>query len=436
MSILRRHAAIAAASLIAAAFLATSAPIRAQDPPKQVERPKPEETTAGETKPAEAPTPAPDPASQDPSKSEVFLPSFHGWNASLVYDNDVGVWMVGCCKVFPTYGAPEVIGLDDKGRCTILSVYSGKWTRWDTVGEGKWLGALTQEEMDPGLPGPEIYTGGTRGNLYQVYAHGPGVFSTRLIAEVPGKEINTSVSADFLPGNPGNELALFTWPGGLLLVGAKEGRFTVEHAGDFPDLVRQAILLPGRPGEAPEVAVASRAGRVATILVRDGKPEWNTILQRPMGFGRVALRPGSTPESTVFYSVCDDGLAFRHERRGGGEWRTEAIYAGPQGHRGVAAGRFDADPAKETIATFGYSGKVQLLTRERDGWKAETLFVDRDKGHWMQVAELDGRNATDEILCSGYGKRVVLLSRVPGYGLPGVATDPVEAEIPHAPDPR
>jgi hypothetical protein len=82
----------------------------------------------------------------------------------------------------------------------------------------------------------------------------------------------------------------------------------------------------------------------------------------------------------------------------------------------VAAGRFDADPNVETIAVFGYSRKVQLLSRRESGWEVETLFVDRDKGHWLAAVEVDGRNATHELVASGYGARIALLSRPPGYG--------------------
>ncbi len=91
----------------------------------------------------------------------------------------------------------------------------------------------------------------------------------------------------------------------------------------------------------------------------------------------------------------------------------------------VAAGRFDADPQAETVAVFGYGGRVQLLTR-RPGmaWEARTLFEDIDRGHWLAAAELDGRNGTDELLCTGYSGRIVLLARPPGYALPGTATDP------------
>ena len=141
--------------------------------------------------------------------------------------------------------------------------------------------------------------------------------------------------------------------------------------------------------------------------------------------GRLALRRHAPPGSpAVLYATCDDGVVLRLEEGAEGAWRTETIYAGPQGPRGIAAGRFDADPARETVATYGYGMRAQLLTRTEGGWKAEDLFEDRDKGHWMCAAELDARNGTDEILLSGYGKRVVLLFRPPGYGLPGVATDP------------
>jgi hypothetical protein len=214
-------------------------------PPKDVPAPQPAPPL-----PPNSSVPAPD-GPTDPSKSEVFLPAYNGWMASLVYDNDVGVWMIGSYKVFPTFGAPEVVGLDDKGRLTILSVYSGKWNRYDTIGEGKWLGALSQEDMDPEAPGPELYTGGTMGNLYQVVAHAPSVFSTRVLARVPGRELNTSVGADFLPDVPGNEIAFFTWPGGMYLLSSRNGKFQLDHVEDFPDLVRQAVVLPGKPERRP-----------------------------------------------------------------------------------------------------------------------------------------------------------------------------------------
>ncbi len=80
---------------------------------------------------------------------------------------------------------------------------------------------------------------------------------------------------------------------------------------------------------------------------------------------------------------------------------------------------------RKALAVFGYGGRVQLLTRRPGAaWEVRTLFEDIDRGHWLAAAELDGRNGTDELLCTGYSGRIVLLARPPGYGLPGTATDP------------
>ena len=111
-------------------------------------------------------------AASDPKLSAVALPASGGWNAALVLDQGaVGVWTVGALKVFPQFACPEIVGLDDLGRLHALWSYSGKWTPATTVYDGKWLGGLVQADLDPRVPGSEIYTGSQNGNLWQVTAH-------------------------------------------------------------------------------------------------------------------------------------------------------------------------------------------------------------------------------------------------------------------------
>ena len=142
-----------------------------------------------------------------------------------------------------------------------------------------------------------------------------------------------------------------------------------------------------------------------------------------MGKGRIALRPESTAANTVLYTTHDDGRILRHARPASGRWVTETIYLGPQGPRGIAAGRFFADPKVESIAIYGYSGRVEILSRRGDGsWSAETVLKDPDKGHWIAVCEVDGRNATQELVASGFAGRIVLLARPVGYGRSELAT--------------
>jgi len=371
----------------------------------------------------------------DPTQAEVPLPAADGWNGFLVYDAGVGVWTVAVLPVFGLYGSPEIVGLDDLGRCTVLISYSGKWTPLQTVQEGEWFGPVVRADVDPEHDGPELYVGGKRGNVYQIRTHPTGGFDARIVTHIPGEEVHTLAAADLRPDRPGDELYAFTHTGAAyeLRPGDPREEFARVRVATLPGRVRDALVLPAPDGTAPRLAVANRAGEVALLSAgRDGL-ERRVILSEAMGFGRIARRTppaggsptaGGAPE--VLYVTRDDGLVLRlEERTPGGVWQREVVYAGPQGPRGLVAGRFDADPRRETIAIFGYDKKVQILSRAPGGaWEAETIFTDTDKGHWLAVGELDGRNGTDELVSSGYAGRIVMLSRPPGYGLDGVTTDP------------
>lgn len=392
---------------------------------------------------AEGPVPSSSAAREpaaDPTQREVPLPAAEGWRASLVIDNgQIGVWTVGTLQAFPLFGMPEIFGLDDAGRCLILAGYSGKWTPNETVHDGAWLGALQHADVDPRVPGREIYTGGKKGNLYQIVPLLEGGFDTRLIARFPGKEIHTLIAEDLLPERDGVELLAFTLRGEVFLVAPDSAAgFASTQLADLEARVRQAVVLPGT-GDAPWMVAVCRTGEVQLLRLTAQGFERRLISREPMGTGRVAVRPGSGRDGSAFvlYVSRDDGLLLRFEGRPeGGAWTREHIYAGPQGLRGVAAGRFDADPEVETVAIFGYSHKLQLVSRRAgQPWTVETLFLDRDKGHWLAAAELDGRNTTDELIASGYGGRIVLLARAPGTGLGELPTDPDPAPRPQLANP-
>jgi hypothetical protein len=364
----------------------------------------------------------------DASQDEIALPAEGGWTASLVLDNGTcGIWTVEAFPVFPEHGLPNVVGLDDKGRCHVLAGYSGKWTDLPTIHDVKWLGGLAHADVDPRAPGRELYTGGERGNLYQVRAYPQGALDHRLIASLPGMEIHTLVAGDLDASTPGAELLVFTRPGGLYRATptGPDGEWRTVKVDDLDGRVRDAIELPREPGRAPEIACVSRAGWLRLLTLTQEGPRWETVYEARMGLGRVALRASASGQGVVLYTTHDDGRILRHERGADRTWTTGTIYHGAQGPRGVVAGRFDPDPSVETIAIFGYSGQVEVLSRAAGGaWRAETIFRDRHKGHWLAAAELDGRNATDEILTSGYGARIVLLARPPGNGRAELAGAP------------
>ena len=369
---------------------------------------------------------------QDPSRGEVRLPCAEGWRASLVYDSGgPGIWALTCNDIQPQFACPEIIGFDDHGRATILRSYSGKWTPMQTVEDGRWLAAHAIGDLDHTRPGKELYAGGQRGHLYQIVARPDGGFDSRLIARFPGDEIHTLCLGDLDPGRKGLEMLVFLLSGKVHIVRMGENGLPTEARAfaEIPGRVRDALILPAAKEQSPWIATASRTGEVALYRVVGDRLEHKRIVKEPNGFGRVARQPHS--RTTVLYATRDDGLVLRFEEQGDGSWKREIVYAGPQGPRGVVADRFFSDPDVESIAVFGYCKKVQLLHRKgKEAWKVETIFTEKDKGHWLGVGEVDGRNDTREILGSGYAGRIFLLSREPGYGLPDVATDPPAPEKP------
>jgi nickel transport system substrate-binding protein len=370
----------------------------------------------------------------DPGKDEIALNAAPGWQARLAHRSDVGVWTVGAVKAFELNGAPEVFALDDKGRCRILSCYSGRWTSFETVYDHEWLGAFAVADLDPSRGGVEMYTGGKRGNLFRVIAHRDGGFDTSLVLRYPAEELHTAIAGDLLRSRPGDELLVFTHLGNVYDVrreaGAETGFVGPRHA-RLDGRVRQAILLPqgSEDRSDPFIACVTRNGEVMLLRMREQDFERQVILKEPMGFGRIASKPQTPGAPLVLYVIRDDGLVLRLAGKPGGEFQREAIYAGPQGPRGIAAGRFDADPDVETVAVFGYSKKVELLSRRGDEgpFEAKTIFEDVDRGHWLSTIEIDGRNSTDELIGSGYSGRVFQLARDPGHGMGGIPAEKREA---------
>ena len=355
----------------------------------------------------------------DPATGEISLPGTGGWNAFLILDNaGVPLWTVEPADVFDSHGCPEIVGLDDKGHTHVCVSYSGRWTPTRLIADPKWLGGFAHADIDPRLAGAETYIGAQSGNLYQIVAWPNLILDYRLIASLPGREIHILAAGQLDPSTPAGEVIAFTVPGGVFLISptGPNGTFEWKHLGDYVGRVRQALILAPVEGEPPTIVTASRNGRLDLLRIQNGQLAWESIYETAMGMGRVALRPPCVGQPMTLYSTLDDGRILRHERQAGRAWITEVIYNGPQGPRGIIAGQFDADPATETVAIFGYSKKVELLSRRSGIWSVETIFADQEKGHWLAAAELDGRNNTSEIVATGYGGRIVYLSRPPGYG--------------------
>lgn len=367
-------------------------------------------------------TPAADPAGS-------LVSTLEGWEARVWLDQGtappaIGVWVVQCLDLVPDYAGPEIVALDDRGRLHVLFSYSGRFYAWQVLEDREWLGGLCLADVDPSVPGPELYTGGKRGNLYRVTWKPWAAFSAESLAHVSG-ELNNLVAADFEPARPGLELLAFLHPRGVVRLLPESG-FAEESL--LPDALRLRDAAVFRDGDRDAAVVASRDGTLGVLRCgADGAYAIEVLARRAQGFGRVAKGPWTESGSPVFFAGCDDGAVLRIARDAAGSWTVREIWIGTRGVRGVAADVFDSDPARETVAVFGYGREVVLLARGADGtFSGTTILTDREKGHWLCAGELDDRNATREIVASGFGGRVIVLSRTPGHGL-SIPTAPASA---------
>jgi hypothetical protein len=370
--------------------------------------------------------PASAPVGANPATSYVPLAgATEGWNASLVLDNgSTGIWRMEPVPLLPQYATPELIGLDDKGVCWVMVSYSGKWTPLRVLNDGAWLGAVTFGDIDPQAEGNELYVGGENGLLYQVRSYKDGGLDARRIARFPSSEIHTLNSGDLDPNNPGKEILVFTRPGALYRVHrAESGEFQTELLSEISGRIRDSMLMP----DGRTMLTAGRNGDVSLLTLEADGLHWQVIHHADQGRGRLAIGAMTAVGLPILYSSGDFGRIFRHEPTASGDWSTTTIYAGPVGPRGLVSGQFHTDPSVETVAVFGYSGRVELLENHDGAWSTSTLFTDRDRGHWLSVVEIDGRNNTSEIMLSGYGGRMVMLSKDPGSGLDVLAV-PVELD--------
>lgn len=363
------------------------------------------------------------------SMEEQARPAGDGWRAALVHRSETGVWYARVAKVVDAYGAPEVIVTDDAGRLSVLSVYSGKWTATSVTPDGQWLAPSLPADVDPRVPGREIYAAGLGGNVHRVWLEPRPFAKFELrsveIGHAAGEEFHTVLAGDLRPTHAGDELLAFAISGAVyaLTPGADDGSasFTMAKVATLPGRVRDAVVLPGGDATAPRVVCASRSGHLLQLRWLETGLEHQVLAAEPMGLGRLAH---TTRGGDVLYVTRDDGVALRFAAREQGGWDREVVFVGAQGLRGVAAGRFFDDPQRESIAVFGYGRKVQVVSRvPGQPWQVETIHIAGERGHWLVAGELDGRNSTDELIATCFDGAVVLLGRQPGYGLPAAAVD-------------
>lgn len=363
------------------------------------------------------------------------LPAADGWRAVRIHRAEAGVWYAYVDQVVDAFGQPEVVCADDQGNFKVLTVYSGQWYTNTVVCDGLWLAPSRPADVDPRVPGRELYAAGRAGSVHQVTLRAQPfarfTLEAREIGHAAGEEFHAIVAADLVPGGA-DELLVFGITGAVfqLTADAAGQRFAMQNVAQLPGRVRDVVVLPAEEAEsAPNLLGVSRSGHLLRMRLAAHGLEHEVLLREDCGLGRLAL--GREPG--IAYVTRDDGVLLRLAVAANGTVERRPIYAGGQGLRGVAAGRFFAD-GREAVAVYGYDRRVHLLARGDAGaFAVETIYEGPQKGHWLAVGELDGRNGTDELIATGFDGDVVLLARPPGYALDGVAVPEEERARPATP---
>lgn len=363
------------------------------------------------------------------------VPAAGGFRAARIHRAEAGVWYAYVDQVVDAFGQPEVVCADDQGSFKVLTVYSGQWSTNAVVCDGLWLAPSRPADVDPRVPGRELYAAGRAGSVHQVTLRGQPfarfTLEAREIGHAAGEEFHAIVASDLVPGGA-DELLVFGISGAVFQLNAAAAgdSFAMQKVAELPGRVRDVAVLPAEGGTGgPSLLGVCRSGHLLRMRLTPSGLEHETVLHEDCGLGRIAM--GAAPG--VCYVTRDDGVLLRLVVAANGVVERRPIYAGGQGLRGVAAGRFFAD-GREAVAVYGYDRRVHLVARGVDGaFGVETIYEGAQKGHWLAVGELDGRNGTDELVATGFDGDVVLLARPPGYALDGAAVPDEERAPPAAP---
>ncbi len=162
---------------------------------------------------------------------------------------------------------------------------------------------------------------------------------------------------------------------------------------ELPGAAKNAIPLQDG------VALACNNGSI--VVVRPDDSGWKTedADWRDAARGRIAT------DGKRLLSADDDGVLTLID----GEDHT-VLHRSSKKLRGAVLADLDPTRAGLEVATTGYDGKIVIVVREGDTWKATTVFSDPQGFHHLASGELDGEPG-DEVVACGYSGRIVMVTR-------------------------
>lgn len=346
------------------------------------------------------------------------------WEPVVVYEGGAAFERLRAGRPDATDASLQIVGVDQAGDVVHVH-YDGGAPRARVVHRhGAELTGLVVADVDASVPGEEIYAGGyaqgdgregTGGVVLQVVLDG-GKTRVRSVFECGAYVHAIECLEPTTPGEP-RRLLVGTYAGEVHLVTPAAGDAPWTSRLLFRDApsadpeapkIKDIGLLADRSGRAPhEALVVMKMGR-AVLLDVERPDAAHLVHEEPGGLARV------TPDDEGGAWVVGYFGRVMHFVRDGDRFRVEVLdqEGTDSGLRGVVRGRFPlpgGDGAIAPLAIFGFHRLCRALVEREGAWDPVTLFRDSERGHTLIAADLLPGNDSDELVLSGYSKRIIVL---------------------------
>jgi len=329
------------------------------------------------------------------------------WEPTVCYEARGAIERIRCGHVDAADPLPQALSVDQAGDVALVHFSGGKPRSEVLYRNGTELTGLAIGDADPSIPGAEIYVGGyLRGEAGK--EQGGAVYQL-----VPGREARTiwsgSAYVHSIEIAGPRALLVSTYAGEVHLVepGGADHLLWADAPGtdvERPKIKDAGLLADPAGGARHEALVAFKTGRLLWIDL--AHPESARVVHEEQGgLSRI------TPDAQGGAYVTGYFGRLLHFTRAGADWRFEVLdqEGTDSGLRGAVLGRFPAAGETAGIALFGYHKLCRALVAHSGVLDPFTLYVDIDRGHTIEAAELVAGNDADELLIGGYSKRVTLL---------------------------
>lgn len=318
----------------------------------------------------------------------------------------------------------QVVGVDQAGDVVHVHYDGGEPRARVLYRHGAELTGLVIADVDASVPGEEIYAGGyakgdgregTGGAVLQIVLTTDGT-RVRRVFECGAYVHAIECLEPSAPGEP-RRLLVGTYAGEVHLVtpAAGDAPWTSrllyrDPASADPEVpkIKDIGLLADPAGRAPhEALVVMKMGR-AVLLDVEHPETAHLVHQETGGLARV------TPDDAGGAYVVGYFGRVMHFVRDGAGFRIDVLdqEGTDSGLRGFARGRFPlpgAGGGAAPFAIFGFHRLCRALVLREDVWDPVTLYRDTERGHTLIAADLVPGNDADELVMSGYSKRITVL---------------------------